>query len=1109
MDFEKRYVSLNEAQRQAVDTIDGPVMVVAGPGTGKTELLSVRVANILQKTDTLPENILCLTFTDSGANAMRERLVGILGKDAYKVGIHTFHSFGTEIINQYGDFFYQGAHFRPADELSSYEIIRKIFEELDYDNVIAKKSNDEYTYLTDTLTAISELKKSGLTSDELLAVLDENNVVIEKAEQLLSPVFAHKIDKTTAESVAPYVETIRASGDKTNIPTVVALSEILTDSLTAAVDACRETGKTTPITAWRNQWMVKNQDGNFVLKSRDRQTKLRAVAWVYDQYLLRMQEAELFDFDDMILRVVHAIEIFDDLRFNLQEKYQYIMVDEFQDTNMAQMRILHNLTNNIANEGKPNIMVVGDDDQAIYSFQGADISNILDFRSNYPSAQLVTLTDNYRSINEILQDSRQVILQGNDRLENRIQELNKQLTAKSNHLKGNVKLYKSEMIADERHWLVNDIKSKIKAGVRPSDIAVLTRRHSEMASLLPYFAQMDIAVNYERRDNVLEQTPIKIIEQTAKILIDLSDAKFDEVNTALPKLLAHEAWGISATSLYKLSLGAYKNRTLWLEAMETSPEFRPIHQWMVELSTQINDTPLEQMLDIIIGRTESQIADDDKSDESLTPETSAKNGSFVSPFYNYYFAPDKLEQNPDEYLSYLEGLRTIRAKLRDFRPTVTPTLRTFVEFINLHRKLDSTISSIRRPINNASAINLMTAHKSKGLEFDTVYIINAVDSAWGERVRGRNRLISYPENLPLAPAGDSSDERLRLFYVAMTRAKQNLNISYSLANDNGKATMPAAFLIGENLKPQAVQAISDTDEIIEASEMAWYQPLTYDKSSDMQAVLKPTLENYKLSVTHLHNFLDVTRGGPTMFLLQNLLRFPQALSPHAAYGSAIHFALWRAHSHLAAHGERQAIEDVLNNFETNLHDKRLDARDHEEFSRKGADALRTFLDQKYDTFRSTQKAELNFAGQQSMIDDAHLTGSLDLVDIDDDKNITVTDYKTGGAPSSWSGKTEYEKIKLHKYKQQLIFYKLLVENASSFRGYTVEKGILQFVEPIQKDKIVSLETGFDSDDLDRLSGLIKAVWQHIINLNLPDTSHYDPTLKGILAFEQDLIDGKV
>ncbi|RYF27436.1 MAG: ATP-dependent helicase, partial [Chloroflexi bacterium] len=115
MDFTTRYKNLNESQKIAVDTIDGPVMVVAGPGTGKTELLSMRAANILKRTDTLPENILCLTFTESGAAAMRQRLVSIIGKDAYKVAIHTFHSFGSEVISQNREFFYRGAEFRPAD----------------------------------------------------------------------------------------------------------------------------------------------------------------------------------------------------------------------------------------------------------------------------------------------------------------------------------------------------------------------------------------------------------------------------------------------------------------------------------------------------------------------------------------------------------------------------------------------------------------------------------------------------------------------------------------------------------------------------------------------------------------------------------------------------------------------------------------------------------------------------------------------------------------------------------------------------------------------------------------------------------------------------------
>lgn len=1094
MNFVKRYAKLNMAQKQAVDTIEGPVMVIAGPGTGKTELLSVRTANILQKTDTLPENILCLTFTDSGAAAMRERLADIIGKDAYKIAVHTFHSFGTEVINQNGQYFYQGANFRAADELSSYEIINSIFEQLNYNNPIAKKMNSEYTYLSDSLTTISELKKSGLVSDELVNILDANNAVIEKTEQLLSPIFAGRISKTTAVEAAKHIETIRQSGGEIILPTIVPLSEVLADSLTNAVSETEISNSTKPITAWRNQWFTKDEKGVFVLKSHERQVKLRALSFVYEQYLSRMQEAELYDFDDMILRVVHAMEVFDDLRFNLQEKYQYIMVDEFQDTNMAQMRILHNLTNNEVQGDTPNILVVGDDDQAIYSFQGADISNIINFRTNYPKCKLITLTENYRSTANILENSRNVIVQGSERLENHIPELNKQLTPHIKSTDADVYLHEAETIADERHWLVNDIKSKIIAGQKPNTIAVFTRRHHEINTLLPYFFENGIAVNYERRDNALDISIIKLIEQLARLLINIANGRHDEVNANLPELLAHKVWGIDPITLWKLSIKAYDNHSRWLDVMATVPEFVAIHNWLIGTAALIADTPLEQMLDIIIGK----------------PSKGNTDADFISPLYDYYFDKCRLENDPSEYLTYLEALRTIRSKLREYRPDQIPTLSTFIEFITLNRKIGSTISIVRHATQSEDAVNIMTAHKSKGLEFNTVYILNAVDSAWGSRVRSRNRLINYPENLPLAPAGETEDERLRLFYVAMTRAKQQLHISYSLNDDNGKKTLRAGFLLGDNWQPQIISSPDNIEHYIESAELAWYQPLVDPVTTNMHDLLLPSLENYKLSVTHLHNFIDVSRGGPAMFLVQNLLRFPQAKSPNAAFGTAIHDTLQNAHIHLVSTGKKQAIEDIISNFETNLTDQYLIKKDFDAFLQKGIDALQTFLDQKYDSFTPTARTELNFAGQHSIVGEAHLTGKLDLADIDkNSKTIIVTDYKTGKPAASWSGKDEYEKIKLHNYKQQLMFYKLLVENARDYRGYQVEKGIMQFVEPTNSGNILTLDTEFNSEELDRFKKLIDAVWTHIKQLNLPDISSYDPSYKGILAFEQDLIDGLI
>lgn len=1091
MSFIERYTKLNDNQKLAVDSIDGPVMVIAGPGTGKTELLSVRVANILKKTDTLPENILCLTFTDSGANAMRERLTEIIGKDAYKVAVHTFHSFGTEIINQYGEFFYEGAHFRPADELSSYQILTDIFKKLEHNSPIAKTNNGEFTYLKESKKVISELKKSGLTSDELLAILDENDKAINVIESLISPILEKGVKKNTAEECAKNIQTIRNINEEIIIPTFTQLSVVFADSLESAIDEARIDHPTKPITAWKNKWFIKNSNNKIVLKSHESQIKLRAISEIYDNYLKLMQKSELYDFDDMILRVVHGMEIFDELRFNLQEKYQYIMIDEFQDTNMAQMRVLHNLTNNIVNEGAPNIMVVGDDDQAIYSFQGADISNIIDFRKNFPKTKIITLTDNYRSTENILEGSREIIIQNKNRLEDSVDSINKSLKSHLRCDDQTTQIIATESILDERVWLADKIKSLISLGKKPSDIAVLLRQHKEIDTLLPYLYDRKIAVNYERQNNVLEQKPIILIEQLSRLLINLLNGNHSEVNAMLPEILAHSVWGFNPTDVWDISLKAYSQRKQWLEIMAETEFTRPIYNWIINISQIIPETPLEEILDKIIGKTENN---------------SIQN-KFVSPFYNYFFSAEKLDKNPNEYLVYLEALRTIRSKLIEFRPDTIPTLATFIEYIDLNRKIGSTISSIRKTIQTDDAINVMTAHKSKGLEFDTVFIMNAVDSVWGEKARTHNRLISYPENLPLIEAGGSGDERVRLFYVAATRAKNNLYISYNESNDNGKQTYLSSFLVDSQWDKTIIKSDKSAQSMTESTELSWYQTLIEPVSPSMHELLRPTLENYKLSVTHLNNFLDVTSDGPANFLINNLLHFPSAKSPSAAFGTAIHATLQESHDYFIVKGKKQSIDELLLFFEKALKDQRLPKTDFEFFLLKGKDTITNYLSNNHEVFKKSQKTEVNFSNQQCIIDEAHITGKLDLVDIDKDENtISVIDYKTGKPAKKWQGKDEYEKIKLHKYKQQLMFYKLLIENSRDFHKLTVISAMMQFVEQDSNGDILSISTDFSDCDMDNFINLIKSVWKHIKNFDLPDVSKYDKTYKGMLAFESDLID---
>lgn len=1091
MDFEKRYQQLNAAQKKAVDLIEGPVMVIAGPGTGKTELLSVRTANILKKTDTLPENILCLTFTESGATAMRERLIGIVGKDAYKVSIHTFHSFGTEVINQNREFFYRGALFEPADDLNRYEILRSIFDELDYKNPLASTMNSEYTHQPDAAKVISELKRSGLTSDELLAVLDESEAAIDFAERIIVPHISGTVSKTTKDKLAGILPELQARAEAAGpLFEVTPLIRAIVDGLRFTLEQAETEHPTKPITAWKKRWFVKNEKAEFIFKSRAHIVKLRALAFVYYEYLKKMEEEGLYDYDDMILQVVHAMEVHDDLRFNLQEKYLYIMVDEFQDTNLAQIRILRSLTSNPVNEGRPNLMIVGDDDQAIYSFQGAEISNILEFQESYPEVQKVVLTHNYRSGDLVISQARSVIVQGNDRLENIYDDIDKQLSGNKG-IAGTVELYEAETIDHERHWIVESIAKEIENGTNPQDISVLTRQHKEIQSLLPYFHRAGIAVNYERQENVLDQAPIVALEQLASVIIAIGKGRHAEANALLPELLAHPAWGITPLELWQLSTDAYSSRRQWLEVMATTPRFLDIHSWLIELAALSQFTPLEPMIDRMIGRVEDTSVD-------------AKN----SPFFEYFFGQERLTENPSEYLDFLAALRTIRSKLRDYHSKETLTIESYLNFVTLHRRIGTMLSVSHVTETESNAVNLMTVHKSKGLEFETIYIFNAVDNVWGEKARGMSRNINYPENLPLATVGDSADERLRLFYVAMTRAKTTLRMSFSHSDDKDKQTLIASFLTDISLEPIAIAPANSEAQLVSA-ELAWYEPLT-TPTADLITLLKPSLEHYKLSATHLNNFLDVTHGGPRMFLLGNLLHFPATKSPAASYGTAVHATLQQAHIHLVATGEQKPLEDILHDFETNLIKERLNPLDYTTYLQKGSEQLQTFLTERYDSFSATQKSELNFSGQEVFLNDAHLTGMIDVADIDtDDKTMIVTDYKTGKSVSSWSATAEYDKIKLHKYRQQLLFYKLLVEHSRDYSNYTVVEGCLEFVEPNRSNEIATLRLQFDKEELDRFAELIGKVWEHIIELDLPDTSAYDPTYKGLLAFEQDLLDGTI
>jgi len=299
-EFKKVYAALNAAQKQAVDAIDGPVLVVAGPGTGKTQLLSARVAQILLKTDALPQNILCLTFTESGAANMRERLVRFIGKSAYDVQISTYHAFGGDLIRRYSEYFIDARLERPIDELGKRQILSQIIDTLSYRSPLKQTRH----HLGDLLTTISEVKRGLLTPKSLRDIAAGNLAVIEQASKVIGDSLADYTKRLPSKlAVAEplfgeiYGELAELAETASVYPPFDNLAKLAADELEKALTTATELGKTTPLTAWKNAWLAKNSNNQFVLAGALESARMAELAAVLEAYETALAEQGLYDFD--------------------------------------------------------------------------------------------------------------------------------------------------------------------------------------------------------------------------------------------------------------------------------------------------------------------------------------------------------------------------------------------------------------------------------------------------------------------------------------------------------------------------------------------------------------------------------------------------------------------------------------------------------------------------------------------------------------------------------------------------------------------------------------------------------------------------------------------
>jgi DNA helicase-2/ATP-dependent DNA helicase PcrA len=654
---------LNEPQRQAVENTEGPVMIIAGAGSGKTRVLTYRIAYLMQK-GVDPFHILSLTFTNKAAREMKDRIAGVVGNEARNLWMGTFHSVFARILRIEAEKIGYPSNFTIYDTDDSKSLIRDILKENELDDKIYKPST-----------------------------------------------ILHRISS-----------------------------------------------------AKNNLFNWKDYRENTELTNEDQLSGKPKLAYLFEQYSRRCFKASAMDFDDILYNTWKLLQEHPDVLYKYQQKFRYVMVDEFQDTNFAQYIIVRKLS-----AQHQNICVVGDDAQSIYAFRGASIQNILNFEKDYPELKTFKLEQNYRSSKNIVQAANSVIAHNRSQLKKDVWT--------DNHHGEKIRLLRALSDNEEGNQVAQVIfQEKMNNQLRNKDFAILYRTNAQSRSMEEALRRLNIPYRVFGGVSFYNRKEIKDLLAYFRLAVNPNDEE------AVKRIINYPARGIGKTTLDRLVVAAdHHNTTLW-NILSNIHEFK----------TGVNSGIMMKIAEFATMVRSWQIMLPDHSAYELASHIAGASG-LLHELHN--------DRTP-EGVSHYENIQELLNGIREFSdngkvPLASPsaeqelpplrTLDLYLQDIALLTDADN-----EKDTDN-NKVALMTIHMAKGLEFRQVFVVGLEENL-------------FPSQLSLNSRSDLEEER-RLFYVAITRAEEKLTLSYAATRyrwGNLVMSEPSRFL--EEVDPETLEA---------------------------------------------------------------------------------------------------------------------------------------------------------------------------------------------------------------------------------------------------------------------------------------------------------------